>query len=114
MTQPVMMDDQHYKDKYEGVCECIWEADANVICDALNAADRFRWISVSERLPEEGVCVLVWLPGFGRASVASVRSDFSSRHWWNGEEEFFKGDCGVLFGDDDAPSHWMPLPEPPQ
>jgi hypothetical protein len=74
---------------------------------------KFTWIPVAERLPEEGEDVLVWLPEFSRTSVASVYSDVSSRHWWKGEEEFFKGDCGVLVGDDDAPSHWMPLPDPP-
>jgi hypothetical protein len=117
MTQPVMMDDQHYKEKYEGVCECIWEDDAKVICDALNAADRFRWIPVSERLPPINEPVLY-----------TCFIDDIEEYWidvdvgcWDGDERNLPGKPIMRdrYGERgpthwDPASHWMPLPEPPE
>jgi hypothetical protein len=102
-----MIDDQHYKDKYEGVCECIWEDDAKVICDALNAAERFRWIPVSERLPEDRVRVLTCGEdpvdgGFMLIGYREPESKFGPAHWHL--------PCFAEFG---PVSHWMPLPSPP-
>ena len=58
-----------------------------------------RWIPVTERLPEEYVCVLVLSGRF--VSVWSLLDDF-----WEDDYGFFHDMCEV--------SHWMPLPDPPE
>lgn len=72
--------------------------------DAIEELERLyaerRWIPVEERLPEEGVSVLVnhWITGI---EMAYRRGD----QWgitWTG-----------FIGSDSGYSHWMPLPSPP-
>ena len=58
-----------------------------------------QWISVKERLPEEGQDVLVFDEG-----IFSVKSLSSYTHKWHPYENGF--DC--------EPSHWQPLPKPPE
>jgi hypothetical protein len=36
-TRPVMINGEHYANQFEPVCECFYEADADLICRALNA-----------------------------------------------------------------------------
>jgi hypothetical protein len=75
--------------------------------DAVSAALEYaltvaaRWIPVEERLPEEGVSVLVnhWMTGI---EMAYRRGD----QWgitWTG-----------FIGSGSGYSHWMPLPSPPE
>lgn len=72
--------------------------------DAIEELERLyaerRWIPVEERLPEEGVSVLVnhWITGI---EMAYRRGD----QWgitWTG-----------FIGSGSGYSHWMPLPSPP-
>ena len=58
-----------------------------------------QWISVKDRLPEEGQDVLVFDEG-----TISVKSLSSYTHKWHPYENGF--DC--------EPSHWMPLPAAPK
>lgn len=60
---------------------------------------RSEWISVDERLPKEGVRVLVWLKGDG-IKYTSIDTDRLSLKKW------------VRWGK--LVTHWMPLPEPPK
>lgn len=60
-----------------------------------------RWIPVSERLPESGETVLVW--HYGEVQMAWLN------HLTNGVAYFVR-DTHYNF----EPSHWMPLPEPPE
>lgn len=58
-----------------------------------------KWISVEERLPEEGVSVLIY--GFGCMDIGWIidtgwRSEYIS--------DYDKGEI----------THWMPMPEPPK
>lgn len=58
------------------------------------------WISVSERLPEDGVRVLAW-----DKREQSWRIAYIDTIWH------------MVGFDDDTPicvTHWMPLPEPPE
>lgn len=59
-----------------------------------------RWISVTDRLPEEGVEVLVWL-GDEMATAKHI-----------GEGYWFVPKVRVSAKSPD-PTHWMPLPAPP-
>lgn len=60
-----------------------------------------RWISVEERLPEGGETVLVWFGG--QVQMAWLN------HFTNGVAYFVR-DTHYNF----EPTHWMPLPEPPE
>jgi len=55
------------------------------------------WISVKDRLPEEDILVLVFIPYWRKISTDRLGKDGC----WRG-----------AFGE--AITHWMPLPEPPQ
>jgi hypothetical protein len=56
-----------------------------------------RWICASDRLPEEGVEVLVWT---GWVMTAM----------WNGAQWREYGDANPVF----MVTHWQPLPTPPK
>jgi hypothetical protein len=64
------------------------------------------WISVKERLPQIGQCVLVWKVWHGH-KLAVYDDDAAThrrlirrdRQWWNDGEQI---------------THWMPLPDPPK
>jgi hypothetical protein len=66
-----------------------------------------RWIPVTERLPEEGIAVLV-SNGNGESAVARL-FDADDLLWitseWRGREGHYLSPC---------PTHWMPLPKPPK
>lgn len=59
-----------------------------------------KWISVKERLPEEGEDVLVYL-GEGIFEICWTLKD----GFWETRDSYL---------DTDAVTHWMPLPEPPK
>ena len=62
------------------------------------------WISVEDRLPaEEGVAVLVGWAGAPFAAVA-----YQAKGKWRTEWD------NELFQMHDPPTHWQPLPEPPE
>lgn len=58
------------------------------------------WISVKDRLPEDGRYVLAWSPGWGEWTICFY-NEFGKD--WFTEDHFMP-----------FPSHWMPLPEPPK
>ena len=67
-----------------------------------------RWVPVSERLPEEGVRVLVCniyggsLPNQGDTGYVVDNGVMEGEEWCISDDPFFHV------------THWMPLPEPPE
>lgn len=64
-------------------------------------ADRMRWISVKDRLPEESSEVLFVL--YGKVYLGDYLLN-----------EAFETPAGSVFLADEAVTHWMPLPEAPK
>ena len=62
------------------------------------------WISVEDRLPEEGLSVLVGWTGSTDCAIALQNRDKWTSHW--------NDTC--FSGDEEPPTHWQPLPEPPK
>ena len=63
------------------------------------------WIPVAERLPEEMVSVLVWMPDLPHAEHGMDIGSYMNFEWgvsWM-----------VSDGRSAFPTHWMPLPAPP-
>lgn len=58
------------------------------------------WISVTDKLPEAGIDVLVWIPKDGWQEIGWY--EVINNKWFNGD------------GEEIIPTHWMPLPEPPE
>lgn len=65
-----------------------------------------RWIPVEERLPEEGEQVIVWMPDCPHhpcgMDIGSCMTDSWGVSWM------------VSGGRSAFPTHWMPLPKPPE
>jgi hypothetical protein len=64
------------------------------------------WISVTERLPEEGVVVLAFLPKQGGVEGGVYAAALS-------ELQTLKGTFSTSFGFGFEATHWMPLPGQP-
>ena len=74
------------------------------------AQERTRWIPVTERLPEEGVPVLInyiGIDGKVYADGVAVWTDYGC-FWWEGSLAYCEEEVAVPI------THWMPLPEPPE
>ena len=91
----------------ELICEVADEHNAR-----LDAEERQRWISVTERLPEEKINPythdfepIICSTNFGDVRVYKygTPTGWDEPHFWNG--------AGIV---DWYVTHWMPLPEPPK
>lgn len=63
------------------------------------------WISVEERLPEEGQTVVCYVPNLGLRFASKLPAILSKPIGIRPEG---------CHGFDEAVTHWMPLPEPPK
>lgn len=68
----------------------------------LDCVPRQQWISVKERLPDEGIDVLM---RFEQNMAVGFRLECD---WCAYTDDGYYTDC------DSKPTHWMPLPEPPK
>lgn len=65
-----------------------------------------RWTPVSDRLPQEGEPVIVWLPDIPHHPCGMDIGSYMTGSW---------GVSWMVSGGRSAfPSHWMPLPSPPE
>jgi len=75
------------------------------------------WSDCADRLPELGEIVWLYAPGTegmwvgGRADDADgwLWANAYGTMWWNGQ----RWDADLETDDDYKPTHWMPLPTPP-
>lgn len=65
-------------------------------------ADNNGWISVGERLPEGGQCVLISWENLGICAIALRKGDWWSNQW-----------NSSVWSKSEAITHWQPLPVPP-
>ena len=113
------------------------------LCDALEAADKAqRWISVSERLPENQKRVLVCgLSNYNHTSRTMFKAEYIRKMTVTADDYGWSEDCDYDYDEekdenyvpegwyesimnwdeyssvavtDFTVTHWMPLPEPPQ
>ena len=72
---------------------------------ALREQENLRWIPVAERLPQNYISVLVYLPG--EKPLPTVHEAYIG-----GDGEWHSS---VVYGvENEDVTHWMPLPEPPK
>lgn len=90
--------------------ECLTARCARYAEEAAAAQERQRWIPVTERLPEEGVPVLInyiGTDGEVYADGVAVWTECGC-FWWEGSLADCDEDVAVPI------THWMPLPEGPE
>ena len=97
-------------EKLRGQNEQLREAAALVAKESAELLER-RWIPVEERLPENGVPVLINYiasdDGKYHPDGTAVWTDYGC-FWWEGSLEDCDTEVAVPI------THWMPLPEPPE
>lgn len=89
------------------------EANARLIAscpDMLAEIERLRatlprWIPVTERLPEWGVPVIGWFPGATQSFECALNEH---------DGVWCDYGTGIYLYENERPSHWMPLPAPPE
>jgi hypothetical protein len=87
--------------------DTFWDTDAPPLLeDAVAEIERLRagWIPVSERLPERGGAVLGFL----------ARSTTEGDHDYHMAWRHMDDRPGLRWNGPGEPSHWMPLPKPPE
>ena len=77
-------------------------------CPLRPAPERERWIPVAERLPEKHMYVLVRYANNDMAVACWFDGDGDILFWRAMTDEGWCSDC------DANPTHWMPLPKPPE
>lgn len=69
-----------------------------------------QWISVKDRLPEDGEDVLIWYEYFRYGPYNRMYTTYDIAYQYNGYWE----DAGGSLGKKARVFAWMPLPEPPK
>jgi len=89
-----------HNDPRDGFVRRTWLEFKTAICGLLQRTRGSGWIPVSERLPEGSCRVLAW-DGTRVSEVHFHPRAKQSEQWYS-------------FAGHESPTHWMPLPEPPE
>lgn len=79
--------------------------DSKCSCNLCDMIEKTTWVSVKDKLPEEGIDVLVWdgnlsLDNIPKYEIAAYRTFANGSHFISGPYSL----QGI--------THWMPLPNP--
>lgn len=90
---------------YDNPEEYISEGTCRNIADHLlaNGVTFQKWIPVTERLPEDFVSVIIYVPS--ESPLPMVKEAYRANEFWATKMQIFS---------DEEVTHWMPLPEPPK
>ena len=88
------------------------------ICQMIDdAPTAVGWISVKDRLPDRQTPVLVYVPSYSDENeeyIGHVAMSYYTKSarggFWAGTDGNVYGAIGIIHD----PTHWMPLPEPPE
>ena len=108
MKTPEEIAEEYINHVLESQCDCSYRiaflAGYQAAKDEMNSSNNSNgWISVKDRLPEDGVKVLVVSDGETGASEWQYKRIWG---WWH------EGGFGWTIGD--TVTHWAPLPKPPE
>lgn len=89
-----------------GVAETLYEAGYRKQSESFSRPHENdgEWISVEERLPEEGGMYLVYNPSRAVSKVVTARYSKSTNRWCSADARCYH----------EGITHWMTLPEPPK
>ena len=86
-------------------------AEGRGIGAAIDAADRAAWEKI-ENAPKDGTWIVMFFPEVYESNGISIRS--WQKGTWNGCEYEAWVDCFMQIKPTKIPTHWRPLPEPPE
>ena len=90
--------------EYTGSLDELHDKAADAIEELVGKTDTFKWIPVTERLPDGGERVLCYC----RANIYEVMKMRTDGDWVHNDKVY---DSAYMSG---FVTHWMPLPEPPK
>lgn len=111
MTTPVLPKEyrQYQTDNLDDAYEQGWMDALDNLKNA-PAVSVPQWISVKDRLPEDGENVLIWYEYFRYGSYNRMYTTYEIAYQYNGH---WAG-AGASLGQQARVFAWMPLPEPPK
>ena len=119
MQTPEKLAVEHANNSGELEDTYVWRADRDGFLagyqaakDQLADADKVmpQWISVKERLPEEGQDCIFYVNFIDKWDKGSERINFQEIGVFNGKDRFYHRSHTDL----DRVTYWMPLPKPPE